>query len=99
MYLRFLKLDVTQSHWLDGESYSAKLRPSAIDEFKNFVLEKLTENSTDNRVLDAHVVVTQILQDQSHVNYHNFVSADVKLSNTPAEVVFSKCTNEVHQIF
>ena len=90
LYLRFLKLDVTQSHWLDGEGYSAKLRPCAIDEFKNFVQEKLIENPTNSRVLDAQLVVTQVLQDQSHVNYHNFVSADVKLSNTPAEVVFSK---------
>ena len=90
VYTRFIKVDMIQSHWLDGEGYATKLRPSAIEEFITFVQEKLLENPTDNRILDAQLVVSQVVQDPSHVNYHNFVSADVKLSNTPAEVVFSK---------
>ena len=88
--VRFLKNDVRDSTWVDGENKAIRLRPCAVDEFSNYIQDCLLQNSADNRLLDAMLVVSEILNNLSHPNRPFFVSADPHLSNTPAEVVFFK---------
>ena len=88
--VRFLKSDVRESTWVDGESYAIRLRPCAVTEFSCFVQDCLSRRPSDNSLLDASLVVSEVLNVAAHPNRSNFVSADPNLSNTPAEVVFSK---------
>ena len=88
--VRFLKNDVRESTWVDGENYAIRLRPSAVSEFSAFVQESLAANPTDSRLLDAFVIISEVLTISSHPGRSLFVSSDPNLSNTPAEVVFSK---------
>ena len=88
--VRFLKNDVRESTWVDGENYAIRLRPSAVSEFSAFVQESSAANPTDSRLLDAFVIISVILNISSHPGRSFFVSSDPILSNTPAEVVFSK---------
>ena len=88
--VRFLKNDVRDSTWVDGENKAIRLRPCAVDEFSNYIQDCLLQNSADNRLLDAMLVVSEVINNLSHPNRSFFVSADPNLSNTPAEVVFSK---------
>ena len=88
--VRFLKSDVRESTWVDGESYAIRLRPCAVTEFSCFVQDCLSRRPSDNSLLDASLVVSEVLNVAAHSNRSNFVSADPNLSNTPAEVVFSK---------
>ena len=90
VHLTLLKLDITESHWLDGEGYAIRLRPCAVEEFENFVLENCLENPSNDRLIDASLVISVVLNEPTHSNYSFFVSEDKTLSNTPAEVVFSK---------
>ena len=86
----FLKNDVRDSTWVDGENKAIRLRPSAVDEFSNYIQDCLLQNSADNRLIDAMLVVSEVFNNLSHPNRSFCVSADPNLSNTPAEVVFSK---------
>ena len=88
--VRFLKNDVKESTWVDGENKAIRLRPCAVDQFSNFVQDCLLQNSADNRLIDAMLVVWEVINNLSQPNRSFFVSADPNLSNTPAEVVFSK---------
>ena len=88
--VRFLKNDVRESTWVDGENYAIRLRPSAVSDFSAFVQQSLAENPTDSRLLDAYVIISEVLNISSHPGRSLFVSSDPNLSNTPAEVVFSK---------
>ena len=88
--IRFVKVNVKESHWVDGENFAIRLRPSAITEFSAFVQERLLENPNDSRLNDASLVVTEVVNISTHSSRSFFVSADVTLSNTPGEVVFSK---------
>ena len=88
--VRFLKNDVKDSTWVDGENYAIRLRPCAVGEFSNYVQECLLTTPADDRLNDAWRVITEVLNVASHQNRSFFVSADPNLSNTPAEVVFSK---------
>ena len=88
--VRFLKNDVIDSTWVDGENYAIRLRPCAVGEFSNFVQECLLQTPADDKLNDAWRVITHVLNIANHQNRSFFVSADPNLSNTPAEVVFSK---------
>ena len=88
--IRFVKVNVKESHWVDGENLAIRLRPSAITEFSAFVQQRLLENPNDSRLNDASLVVTEVVNISTHTSRSFFVSADVTLSNTPGEVVFSK---------
>ena len=85
-----MKNDVRDSTWVDGENKAIRLRPCAVDEFSNYIQDCLLQNSAENRLLDAMLVVSEVNNNLSHPNRSFFVSADPHLSNTPAEVVFSK---------
>ena len=87
---RFLKNDVRDSTWVDSENKAIRLRPCAVNEFSNYIQDCLLQNSADNRLIDAMLVVSEVINNLSHPNRSFFVSADPNLSNTPAEVVFSK---------
>ena len=50
LHVRFLKIDVIQLYWLDGEGYATKLRPSATEEIKKNCHKKKLANPTDNRI-------------------------------------------------
>ena len=89
--VRFLKNDVRESTWVDGENYAIRLRPSAVSEISAFDQVSLAANPTDSRLLNAYVMISEVLNISSHPGRSLFVSSDPNfLSNTPAEVVFSK---------
>ena len=89
--VRFLKHDVKESHWKDGENYAIRLKPCAVSEFSAFVLhEKLIQSPSGNRLVVASQVLVGVVSDTAHSYRSFFVSADPNLSNTPAEVVSSK---------
>ena len=88
--VKFLKLNISDSHWIDGENNAVRLRPSAVSEFSDFVQQLSLDDPADCKLRDASIVLAQVLQHPSHPNRANFVSRDTQLSNTPAEVVFSK---------
>ena len=75
---------------MDGERYAIRLRPCAVTEFSGFVQDCLSQRPSDYRLTDAPLVISEVLNVAAHPNRSNFVSADPNLSNTPAEVVFSK---------
>ena len=75
---------------MDGANKAIRLRPCAVDQFSNYVQDCLLQNSADNRLIDAMLVVWEVINNLSQPNRSFFVSADPNLSNTPAEVVFSK---------
>ena len=64
--VRFLKNDVRESTWVDGDCYAIRLRPSAVPELSAFVLEYMAANPTDNRVLDASVIISEVLNISPH---------------------------------
>ena len=75
---------------MDGENYAIRLTPCAVGEFSNYVQKCLLTTPADDRLNDAWSVITEVLNVASHQNRSIFVSADPNISNTPAEVVFSK---------
>ena len=97
--VRFLKNSVIESTWVDGESNAIRLRPCAVSEISAFVQDCFIQTPCDNRVDDALIVVSDLLNVPAHPNGGNFISADPNLSKTPAEIVFSKSTLEIPQTF
>ena len=88
--VRFLKNSVIESTWVDDESYAIRLRPCAVSEISAFVQDCFIQTPCDNRVTDVLIVVSDVLNVPVHPNRGTFISADPNLSNTPAEIVFSK---------
>ena len=61
----------------------------AVTEFSCFVQDCLSQRPSDNRLTDALLVISEVLNFAAHPNRSFFVSANPNLSNTPAEI-FSK---------
>ena len=85
-----MKMNVCESHCIDGENNALRLRPSAVSEFSDFVLQRSLDDPTGCKLRDAFIILAQVLQHPSHHNRASFVSRDTQLSNTTADVVFSK---------
>ena len=70
--IRFLKDNILDSHWIDGENFAIRLRPSAVEEFQALLSACLLEDPTDNRLLDASLIVCNVFSDVTHPNRNFF---------------------------
>ena len=89
-HLKYVHLNIERSCWVDAEGFVVRLRPCAVWEYIDYVRFKTMDPFADVRVAEAGSLVESVLVTKRLPSFLNFVSQDICLSNTPAEVVFSK---------
>ena len=89
-HLKYVHLNIERSCWVDAEGLVVRLRPCAVWEYIDYVRFKTMDPFADVRVAEASSLVESVLVTKSLPSFLSFVSQDICLSNTPAEVVFSK---------
>ena len=89
-HLKYVNLNVERSCSVDAESLVVRVRLCAVWEYIDYVRFKAMDPLADIRNAESSSLVENVLVTKPLPSFLNFVSQDSCLSNTPAEVVFSK---------